>query len=104
MKKISKEWKKDSLAGNGYRVTVFKKLRNCKLDNISGEYLISMLGRPTEIKRYEEDTYFMYRYYDYTYIDTATSKWKGYGWDTISFILDKKTSLIIDIADGTGEY
>jgi len=104
MKKISQQWIEDSLAGNGYRITVVKQLLNCRLDSINVERLYEYLGKPTKIKQFADGTTsYRYYFYDYKFIDTSKNKTSGYGYDFINFNTDGGQS-IFEVTNGTGEY
>lgn len=105
IKKISGQWKADSLAGNGFRKSVVKELLNCSLNNIDVEFLIKYLGNPTVKKQYSDGRVsYRYYYYDYKYIDTLKNKAAGYGYDFINFNTDSGYYKISGITKGTGEY
>lgn len=75
---VSKGWKMDSLAGNGYRKTVYRDFLNCSIDGLTKLDVIQFLGAPNEKHYfYGGRVGFDYYYIDAKYIDTTKSTWLG---------------------------
>lgn len=105
IKQISDKWKADSLAGNGYRLEVYKNLLECTLDSFNENFLLDNLGSPTEKIYYTGGgRAYYYNYYDYKYIDLEKSKRKGFGWDFLIFVVDSASEKVVRIKKGSGEY
>jgi len=104
IKQISKEWKADSLAGNGYRLSVYDKLLVCNLDKINEQFLLKHLGSPSDIRDYTTEISYHYNYYDYKQIDLKKSKKTYFGWYFLTVDIDSKTRRVVKIREGHGEY
>jgi hypothetical protein len=59
---ISDRWKIDSLASDGFRLSKYKVLQNCKLDKIYRGLLLDKLGTPNQIWKTGEGMEYIYYY------------------------------------------
>ena len=97
---ISKEWKEDSLAINGFRLSIFKQLRNSRVDTITKESLFEKLGKPIQSQKFFDGNkgtnyvQYIYYYFNNYLID------KTYEILFISFIFDEDEKSLQYIEDG----
>jgi hypothetical protein len=64
IERLSKNWRLDSLAGNGFRLHSVKELFNSKLDTISKEFLLTKFGKPNQLRATNHGTEYVYYYFD----------------------------------------
>jgi hypothetical protein len=104
MKRISFFWKHDSSANNGYRQLARMYLEGCIIDDvIIPDSLVKWLGKPFEIKNYENEV--DYKYYFYNYYTSDTLRYNGpFGADYTLFIFIKSNLQLRKIGHGTIEY
>ena len=94
-------WKKDSLANNGYRLSTYDKMSNCKLDIISRDALLKYLGRPIRVEKISNNVEeYIYFTYDYRQIPKGEVKSKVVYF--ISFLFKNDNGTVVEIS--TGHY
>ncbi len=95
---VSFFWKKDSLAQNGYRLSVYKSLLSCKYSNITSTILFEKLGQPNRIFQHSQDVDWLYYYYDGKSLpeDSGLAPERGY----IIFNFDYKSKYLLTVGEG----
>ena len=99
---ISKEWKKDSIGKNGFRASVFERLRYSKIDSISKEALFKALGKPHHTSKFysgnTHKNYVGYRFY--LLCENDYPKERFYMGSYIEFVFDENEITFLEIIDG----
>ncbi len=99
---VSNGWRKDTIGKSGFRLQVYQRLRNSKVDSISKQDLFKYLGKPHHISRfYSGNTnrkYVGYRYY--VLCLNAYPEDKYFMGSYIEFVFDETESKFIEINDG----
>jgi len=103
IKRISSDWKRDSLTRDGYRMAVFKALRSSAPDSLSPVYLLKYLGKPYQIQKfYSGNTHKYYVQYIYFYWDSYTIPHESpFERLYIAFVFDETGTYLLSIEDGT---
>lgn len=99
---ISKEWQKDSLGKNGFRLKAFDRLRYSQVDAVSKESLFKALGKPHHTSKFysgnTRKNYVGYRYY--VLCENDYPKEKFYSGSYIEFVFDEAEISLLEITDG----
>lgn len=61
---LSEGWKKDSLTSGGFRLANYKKLMSCKIDSVSIDFLVKMLGEPASRGISKKEISLIYYFFD----------------------------------------
>jgi hypothetical protein len=102
IKRISKDWKHDSLTKDGYRMAVFKALRASLPDSLSPGDLLKYLGKPFQIQMFGSgNTHKSYVQYIYFYWDSYTIPNECcFERLYIAFVFDETDTHLLYIDDG----
>jgi hypothetical protein len=98
---ISGDWQKDSLGTNSYRLQVYHRLKDSKVDTMSKAGLFKALGKPNYISKFYSGItnkhYVGYRYYVFCLNDYHKEPCMG---SYIEFIFDESETNFISIDEG----
>ncbi|MBL0269179.1 MAG: hypothetical protein IPP99_11085 [Chitinophagaceae bacterium] len=95
---VSFFWKKDSVAQNGYRLSVYKGLLSCNYSNMTSTILFEKLGQPNRISQHSKGVGWLYYYYDGKMlpVDSGLAPERGY----IIFNFDLKSKYLLNVGEG----
>lgn len=92
------------MGGNGYRLSEYRKLKDCNMKTMEASVLLNLLGRPNKIRDLNYAKILTYTVYDYNYTDTIKNKYRPYGYDVLNFFIDSTGKNITKRTVGSGDY
>jgi hypothetical protein len=99
---VSYFWKLDSSANNGFRLYAYDRVLASKIDTVSINYLIDMLGKSNRISNTNQGVIYVYYYLDSAKMPKEFGKPFECGY--IDFMFDEKTKLLTSISEGVMDY